>query len=350
MSEHSISIDEIEKKTPFELVGAGRAVPQAYFYDPDYYAEGLPEYVDEQDWHLFIPSPDGELTILRDAKAQKAIYFGVEAESKKDIQIPFLTFYHQHASFPNILEYFDSIHEDIHHLSACLSKIGLYQHLSKESALDITHYVMTELEYIFSVCRSLFDTLHMVARESWSNVQLLEGGKNELPSKLSKMALHGYDPVSASSLVDKYGIKIPLAEYYEELADFLSDLKYYRDSIHHYGGSFDIIFRTDEGIAVSTEREPYSKFDAWNESLINENGLASIWPFISYIVGVTIEFLNRLPGAVFDDVILPDEIAPGYGVFLRGPHVHHLAKLESLCDEEIWGESIEDEISAKLNE
>jgi len=348
MSEHSIDINEIQEKTPFELVGAGRAVPQAHFYDPDFTAEGLPEYVEEQDWHLFVPNPDGGLTLMRDARPFKSVYFGVESEDEEDIQIPFLTFYYQHASFPNILEYFSSIMEDIHNLSACVSKFGLYQYLSTEADFDVSDFVLTELEYVFTVCRSLFDTLHMVARESWSNIQLFEGGMNELPSKLSDMALSGYDPISASELTERYGIREPLAEYYEELADFLSDLKYYRDSIHHYGGSFQVVFVLEDGIAVDTSKEPYSEFDAWDESQIVENDLGPIWPFISYIIGNTIEFMNELPTAVFADVQVPAEIAPNYGVFIRGPHINNIATLNDLIDDAIWGQPVVDTIQQQM--
>lgn len=350
MPEHSIKVDEIEEKAPFELVGAGRAVPQALFYDPEYTAEGLPEYVDEQDWHLFIPNPDGGLTLMRDARPSKSVYFGAEAADEDDIQIPFMTFYYQHASFPNIIEYFRSINEDLHNLSACISKFGLYQHLSTETNLDVSDFVLTELEYVFSVCRSLFDTLHMVARESWSNIQLFEGGANELPSKLSDMALTGYDPVPSSELTERYGIREPLAEYYEGLAEFLSDLKYYRDSIHHYGGSFEIVFLLDDGIAVDTGQEPYSEFNAWDESQTVENELGPIWPFISHIIGNTLQFMNELPDAVFADIRIPTEIAPDYGLYIRGPHIHNLALLNELTDDAIWGQPVVDNIEQQIGE
>lgn len=350
MRNDGIKKDEIEEKTPFELRGFGRAVPQALFFNPNYTAEGLPEYVEEQDWHLFLPQPNGELTLMRDAQSYKSVYFGVESADDDDIQIPFITFFYQHSSFPNIMEYFGSINEDINNLSACISKIGLYQHLAIKSNLDVSDFVLTELEYVFSVCRSLFDTLHMVTRECWSNIQLFDGGKNELPSKLSDMALSGYDPVSSSKLIEKYGIREPLADYYEELADFLSDLKYYRDSVHHYGGSFQIVYILEEGIAVDTQQEPYSEFDAWEESQTVENNLGPIWPFLSHIIGTTIWFMNKLPAAVFADIQVPPEIAPDYGVYIRGPHIYNLATLEELADDEIWGapvvRKVKDQLSA----
>lgn len=106
MKDNNIKRDEIEEKTPFELTDVGRAVPQALFFNPDYTAEGLPEYVEEQDWHLFIPNPDGGLTLMRDAESYKSVYFGVKSAADDDIQIPFITFFYQYASFPNIIEYF----------------------------------------------------------------------------------------------------------------------------------------------------------------------------------------------------------------------------------------------------
>lgn len=349
MAEDKISISEIEDKTPFVVGGSGRAIPQSLIYDPGYEREGLPEYVKEQDWHLFSPNSNGELILMRSGEAIKATYFGAEAASDEDIQLSFLSFYYQHGSFPNVLEFFKSIQEDLHHLAASISKIAIYQYLSEDNELAIADYVQTELEYIFSVCRSLFDTLHQVSRESWSNIQLFEGGKNELPAKLSKMALTRYEPVSSDELVEKYGIRESFAEYYEEMATFLSSLKYYRDSVHHYGGSFDIIFRLEDGIAVSTNMEPYSEFDAWEDSQLNDNGLAPIWPFLSHIIGGTLEFMNRLPDAVFDGVLVPDEIAPGYNVYMRGPDIQNLSLLDSLATDGDWGDPVIGRIQSKVS-
>lgn len=349
MNEFQIEAQEIEEKTPFELVGAGRAVPQALFYDPDFYREGLPDYVKEQDWHLFHPGPDGSLTILNDAQAYKATYFGVESASDEDIQMPFFNLYYQHASFPNIIEYFGSIQEDIHNLAACISKIGVYQYLGQETNTDINHYILTELEYIISTCRSIYDTLHEIAKESWKNIQMFDGGQNQLPNKLSSMVLDHYDPVDSEELIEKYGIHEEFAEYYEDLAEFLSKVKYHRDSVHHYGGSFKTIFLLEQGVAVDTEREPYSEFDSWDDEDVNEQGLAPIWPFVAHLIGKTIEFMNRLPESVFHGVALPGEIAPGYSVFLTGSHIQNLGRINELSGGSVWGEPVMSEVASKMN-
>lgn len=348
MGEFEIHRDEIGDKTPFVVDNSGRVIPQAIVYDPEFSSEDLPEYANEQDWLTYHTSPDGGLIVLRGGEVVNGLYFGAEAAGDEDIQIPFISFYYQHASFPSIIEYFPSIEEDLRNLSASMSKFAIYQHLSNSGEISIRQFVLTELEYIFSVCRSIFDTLHRIASESWDSIQLFDGGQNEFPTKLSDMVFSGYDVVPADELVDKFGLTDSLAEFYENLATTLSDIKYYRDSVHHYGGSFKYIFELENGIAVDTSIEPYSEFDAWSDEQINENDLAPIWPFISHIIGSTIHILNTLPDAMFSGIRVPSEIAPGYGVYLRGPHISNLLKIGDLAENDPWGDELVEEFEAEL--
>ena len=340
--------DEISKKSPFVLDSSGRVIPKGIVYDPDFGSDHLPEYANEQDWLVYVPSPDGGLTVLKGGEMYKGTYFGSKSAYDEDIQIPIITFFYQHASFSNVIEYFPSIEEDLRNLAACMSKVAVYQHLSSEFDIDVNQYVLTELEYIFSVCRSLFDTLHCIASKSWETIELFNGGQNPLPVKLTDMVLNEYEPIKESALIEKYGLTEGLAEYYNELATRLSDIKYYRDSIHHYGGSFKIIFPLDEGLAVKTSLEPYSEFDAWTDEQINESGLAPIWPFISHVIGTTIGIMNELPSALFSRIYIPEELAPGYGVYVRGPHITNLLRINELIEEDPWGECLVSEIEKEL--
>lgn len=349
MSEYVFDRDEINGKTPFTVDESGRVIPNAIVYDPNFTSDELPEYANEQDWLTYHPSPDGGLMALKGGEVYKGTYFGKKSAKPEDIQIPFISFYYQHGSFPNILEYFESIEEDLRNLASCLSKFAIYQHISEEFGMDVNQFVLTEFEYIFSVCRSIFDTLHCIASESWDVIELTEGGQNELPNKLSSMVLNKYTPVSSDALVENYGLTETLANFYETLAKTLSDIKYHRDSIHHYGGSFKHIFNLEDGLAVDTSLEPYSEFDAWEESQINENELAPIWPFVAQILGSTIETMNNLPEAMFEGILVPDEIAPGYGVYLRGPHITNLLSINDLQEDDPWGNSLVGEIEKTFN-
>lgn len=348
MGEFQIKYDEINEKSPFQVGKFGRVIPQAVVYNPDFDSDSLPDYVGEQDWLTYIPDPEDGLTVLRRGEMYEGEYFGVESAGEGDIQIPFMTYYYQHASFSNIVEYFPSIGEDIRNMSASLSKFAIHQYLSQHSDFDVRPFIRTELEYLISVSRSMFDTIYMIARESWHTIKFFEGGQDKLPYRLTDLVLDDYDPIPSESLIEDYGLPEHLAEYFEELAEELTQIKYYRDSIHHYGRSLEIIFELDDGIAVDTSKKPYSDFDAWSDGQVNENDLGSIWPFIAQIIGSTMDILNNLFQAVFQDVALPPEIAPDYGVYLRGPHISNLLLIDSLAEEDQWGHSLVQRVESKM--
>lgn len=190
----------------------------------------------------------------------------------------------------------------------------------------------------------------MIARESWHTIEHFGGEQEELPCSLTDLVLDDHIPIGSDSLMEDYGLPEHLADYFENLAETLFPIKYYRDSLHHYGRSLEIIFELGEGIAVNTSMEPYSEFDAWSDNQVDENHLGSIWLFIRQIIGSTMNILNNLFGAVFQDVAVPPEIAPDYGVYFRGRYISNLLFVEGLLGEDQWGHALVSEVGSILAE
>lgn len=325
----------------------GRAVPLHPVYDPEYDGEHMPDWADDPDWFLAVIQ-NGEVHWV-DGYPAESRYFGKEAASDQDVFFPFVHVYTQHASWPSLMGILERIEDDIQNLAVCMSKIALYQHLSQSSTFETRRFVVSEIEYIFSVCRSLYDLLQDIARNSWDIVQLEDGGKNALPSSFASMALSGDEPVPVEKLEEKYGLSPTLAEFYESEAEEFARIRSFRDSILHHGRTMNLIFVTEEGYSVQSSMEPFTSFDVWDDDTFLENDLAPIWPPIAYAISHTIGAMNRFSQALTSEIAFPPEIAPEYKVFIRGPYVHNLGHLGELMNEDVWGQQLVEEVEEELD-
>lgn len=347
--EFTVKREELES-TPFTDKLYNRVIPQALFYDPNYDEEKLPDHMEGEDWFLLMPDSTGDLQWVI-AESSESGYFGSEsANEETDLQVPFLNLYYQHLSWPDILGILPDLVEDVRNMSASLSKIGLYQSLSMSNAASVERFVVTELEYLFTVCRSMYDLLQFIIKNTWDRIRIDNGReKSTLKSAFSDMVLHASEPQSAESLVDKYGLTNELAQFYEDSADRFLRIREFRDEIAHNGETVDTIFVKEKGFAVDVTSIPYCRFDVWSGEIVDDNNLAPIWPFISTVVGETVETLNLFIAALLrDPVRVPPEIAPGYKHYIRGNHIQNLKCLDSLTETDIWGEQFVEQVTTNI--
>lgn len=323
----------------------GRVVPKLSVYDPDCGGEHGPDWADDLDW--FTWHYDGEGVVITDAPSSEGAYFAKEAASKKDLFFPFINFYIQHATTPDLLGIITDIVDDVHNLATCLSKIALYQHLDINSNFPTRRFAISEIEYIFSVCRSIYDQLQFLAMKSWERVQTK--GKNQMPPTFSKVVLHGNDTISSKYLEKKYGIPASLAEFYEREAEEFKKIRMFRDGVLHHGKTVRGLVTLDEGYAVHSSFEPFARFGVWDEEFI-KNRYAPLWPPLAHVIRHTLTAMNRFRMAIIAEISFPPEIAPGYNVCMRGEHLHNLGYLESLIDKDVWGGSLVEGINNKVED
>jgi hypothetical protein len=121
-----------------------------------------------------------------------------------------------------------------------------------------------------------------------------------------------------------------MAEQYQSIAPFFSELRRIRDRIVHGGSGFGMIFDTERGFCVNPKTKPFNTFENWRpEHYYNEN-LVSVLPWIADTILKTIDACNSLVGTFGSVVQLPPPIAPGYVVFVRGYHNEAFAELLSI--------------------
>ena len=110
------------------------------------------------------------------------------------------------------------------------------------------------------------------------------------------------------------------------MARFFLDLKGARDKVVHAGSGVGFIFDTERGFCVNPKIPPFASFKGWRaEHYYNEN-IASILPWVGNIVLQTIDACNRMMDVFASVIQLPPEIAPGYHIYVRGPHTDAVAE------------------------
>lgn len=321
-----------------------REIPLIPLYEPEHEENDL-------NWFLWVIQDSGVQRIKGGAKEGR--YFAKQPESNEDVFFDFLHFYTQHASWPDLMGISARIEDDLRNLATSLSKIALYQHLASKQDLDTRRFVVSEIEYIFTLCRSLYDHLQFMAAKSWTHIELNEDRSQEqLPSSFADMTLKGQEPniVPADDLKEKYGLPSILAEFYEDEAEEFAKLRDIRDKIVHKGETFEFIFETEDGYAVKKDMSPFEDYDIWDDEDILENNLVSIWPFLAHIMLQTVSSMDKFGKILQSQVAFPEEIAPGYKVYMKGSYVQNLAHLENIKEDDIWGEQVVDNIRSHMDD
>jgi hypothetical protein len=320
-----INLSELKKIPYIDLANiSGRAIPSLSFYDGN-------------EWHLWFPTPDGRLVDLKGEPAESD-YFALEPQNETDLFFNFLNFMTQHAFWPSVIRPINSIRNDVHNLGASLSKLDLYYRISKENKLETTRLVSTEIEYLFIVCRSIFDLLQDIISTIWDKVELKDKSikKRHLPKSFREMILKSDSLMDVDTISTQFRIPPVLAEFYYRQASFFLTLRNYRDSITHRGYDFKFIFVTEKGFAVHNNQQPFASFNVWNNRHILPNNLASLRPAIVYVITQTLNACEDFTSTIQKTIIFPPEIAPGFGLFIRGFHNKELLKMKDILENCMW--------------
>jgi len=351
--EEQVSFSELEETTPFTTNLRGRVIPTGSIYDPNHDNENLPEFTNDEEWLNFIPDPNGNLSFYK-GEPIEGVYFGKEPyEAENDLNFLFLELFYQRLTWPDIMGLLPQLLDDLRNLATSLTTLAIYQSSLSDFGFGIQRLVQTELEYMFFVSRSLYDGLQFISANTWDKIHAVDDDADfsaDLPtSSFKKMALDGGEPISPSNLKEKYGIPEGLAEFYSNEAPVFQKLRNFRDAVAHQGDSPDVIFRTEEGLAIDTTSQPYSNFDAWESEQIDENDLAPLWPFVAYIVDHVFSAIdNFVKGLLEKPLHLPHELADGYDVYIRGHHIPNLKHLDQLMDSDSWGHQFVETVEERL--
>lgn len=296
-------------------------------------------FYEENEWQMWLPVPDG--LIQMKGEPAEADYFARLPEKDADVYFDFLNFMTQRACWDDVIWAIDGMRCDIHNLGASLGKLELFHQASKDKGLEVTRFVSTEIEYIFGVCRSLFDLLQEIIATLWQRIKLTDDTikKRQLPKSFRNMVMMQNKPMPVEAIETHWRVPPALASFYHRHGSFFEVLRRYRDDVVHSGRDLKLIFITDRGFAVSADVEPFASFGVWKEEHVLPNRLASLRPVIAYVITETLRACEDFAQTIQSVIQFPPEIAPGFKLFLRGFHNRHLIDMKDVLRNCKWWEA-----------
>lgn len=297
-----------------------------------------PCYLGESKWESWISTEKGLLP-FKVVDVADACYFSKEPAKSTDIHVGFIDLIMKRAYFKELVHFENGILEDINNLSASVTKINIFHEMWRQDKDKISRrFVTTELEYIFKVCRSLFDLLQEVIMKIWSRFQYLDTSLEvkKLKPKFSNMIFHDGKISTCQEIAERYLIPPQLAEFYERNSKFFAWLRSYRDKISHGGNSIQSLYIMDDGFAISTESEPFKDLHIWEHSELKPNGLGSVRAVVSYAILNTLVALEDFSSVIQSIMQLPPDIAPEHNVYIRGENLGVLLELHTYIQENAW--------------
>jgi hypothetical protein len=275
-------------------------------------------FYDAGAWRMWIAAGDQLIEVK--AWPSESFYFSVKAESPHDLCFHFLDFIAQRASFPEIQKPILGMRDDIYNLSASVSKIALIHSSRDAIGSGVSRMVVTEVEYIFSVCRSIFDLLQEIICALWDTVQLTDSSVTKKPLKETfSEAIRFKGEVSTSEgLIKRFGLPPPLADFYVRNSEFFMALRDFRDNIIHRGSQVQTIFSGESGFLIQASLRPFSTMKIWREEEKQPNNLVPLLPALGMVIHNTLSACEDFSSTMEKIIHFPPPIVPNMKFFMRG--------------------------------
>lgn len=275
-------------------------------------------FYDAGAWRMWILAGDQLVEIK--AWPAESFYFAAKPESPTDICFHFLDFIAQRASFSELKKPILGLQDDVFNLSASLAKVS-HLHATRDIVgSGVSRMAVTEVEYLFSVCRSAFDLLQEIASALWETIKLHDSSANKKPLKetFSKMVLFQGRASTEKELIERFGLPQPLAAYYVRNAKFFMTLREFRDNVIHRGSQVQTIFSSETGFLIQHSLKPFSDMAIWSEEEKQPNDLVPLFPALCIVVHKTLSACEDFSSTIEQVIQFPPQIVPNMHFFMRG--------------------------------
>jgi hypothetical protein len=319
----SVSRDEL-KKLPYlrHLPADGRIVSLQSFYDQR-----------DSDWHLWLPVRKGELGRIAGGEVVTGSYYSAgPVEPQRDFEFPLGTLLTMQLSFPRVVPEFAKLENDVHRLAAVLQKYHLISSTRGSDDHSAHLLVLSELEYLLMLLRSLCDVLQHVVRAVASLLIHLDGSRRRvtknLPTSFADVVTTAGEFRSEEEIQTRWDIPAALANWYVHEAPFFRELRGLRDGIAHHGRTLPSVYSVDWGFAIDPKDDPWNQFGEWPPDRLWEGRLGSLR---SVFAGFTIHALQactRFASTLPSFVQLPTSLNDELRFYVRSPCGAHLVQLE----------------------
>ena len=261
----------------------------------------LMPYWDGAEWFMYFFN-EGKAIKLAIVDVGVGTYLANTPKDPADMRILFAETMWQRASYPKTIHFIDGVLDDFVNFSASVSKLNFF-HLNKNSidAITLSSYVKTEIEYLLSLARGVFDLLQELISVLWQeHVRLFDDEKEKirkqkkLPSSFADIALVGESDIrSIEDIVQKWGLPDKLALEYTRIAPFFLELRRWRNRVIHSGGKVSHVYSEDSGFMVNVTDKLFAWANCWEHEDIGVNNLASLDPWLAKIIFESMNACNR---------------------------------------------------------
>lgn len=142
-------------------------VPYIRFIPEDGRTISLLPYYDEKEKAFKQPFPkESEIIFLKGKPEQGPYYARAVLDRSRDILLELADFVTKYCSFPSTMEILLGVERDVLNCSAIVEKYFLFLDLfHRRKDAMIANLVMTDVEFLFSNVRSLYDSFQMLAKD-----------------------------------------------------------------------------------------------------------------------------------------------------------------------------------------
>ena len=263
-----------------------------------FYAEGR--------WRLWVQTGDNAFVEMLGEPAE-SYYFAAAPEKEGDFTTIHLNFIAQFGAFQ----------DDLFNLAASLAKLDLI-HASGSPARS--RMACTEVEYILTVCRSMFDLLQEMLASLWDNVRLTDpmASKRALKRSFAEMALKGSVPRAAADIARVYGLPNGIAECYARHAPLFLRLRKFRDDLVHKGYAVRALYTGDEGFLIARYLGPFEDIRIWRDDEMESNELGPLKPVLGLLIHNLLWACNDFVEQWAKVIEYPPALVPDMVYYSRG--------------------------------
>lgn len=249
----------------------------------------------------------------------ESVYFSDSPQSPDDLTFQFLDFMAQRANFSGVEKPTLGLHDDLFNLCASLAKIDHLHQARKTIGSGVSRMIVTEVEFLFSICRSIFDLLQEIIAAIWDSIQLHDSTAVKKPLKDTFSSMVQFEGRTANSheISTRFCLPGPLADYYVRHADFFLALRQFRDNVIHRGSVVQTIFSSDDGFLIRRDTRPFSKMRIWSDDEASPTGLVPLSPAIGMLIYQTLVACEDFSSTIVGMIQFPPPIAPGMFLFAR---------------------------------
>lgn len=286
-------------------------------------------FYDNGEWRMWISLGEGKYMETK-AWPAEGLYYGRHAERKTDLHLHFLDFIAQRASYLDIKKPLIGLHDDYFNLSASLAKISHIHETRESLKTGDGRMVITEIEYLFSVCRSMMDLLQEIAAKLWAKITLLEtfvSPKGKLKTSFSDMVWFEGRRTTLEDLQKRFGLPLVWAEFYFLHMDFFLQVKSFRDNIIHRGSQVQTIFSSEDGYFVNSTLRPFADMDIWDETEIPKGNLVPLMPALGMVAYRTLLMCEEFTVMLEKCIRFPKPLVPNMKLYMRGYFDEHFTQV-----------------------